>query len=194
MPASWFIEGHAIVSAEGCIADAEGRFPEALRNAADWRRFQAALDRAAAVVMGRASHEATPNRAGRLRVVLSSRAEGLARREDAWWWNPAQVPVARMLATVAPEGGVIAVPGGREVFDLFLAHGFDAFHLARNPGARLPGGTPVFSGVGQGRTPEDVLRAAGLGPGPEETLDPQAGVTVAVWRRPEKRNDFEETP
>jgi hypothetical protein len=180
MPGPWFIEGHAIVSAEGCIADAEGRFPPELGNEADWLRFQAALDRAAAVVLGRASHEATPNRARRLRVVMSRRAEDLAREPDGWWWNPAQVPVADMLARVAPEGGVIGVPGGRDAFDLFLAHGFDAFDLARNSACRLPGGRPVVS---HPEGPEAALRAAGLAPGPEEPLDPAAGVTVTTWRR-----------
>ena len=39
------IIGHAIVSADGMIADRNRRMPAALRNDADWRRFQAALDR-----------------------------------------------------------------------------------------------------------------------------------------------------
>lgn len=178
----WLIEGHAIVSAEGCIADAEGRFPPELGDANDWARFQAELDRAAATVLGRASHEATPNRANRLRVVMSRRAHGLTREPDAWWWNPAQVPVAEMLAKVAPDGGLIGVPGGRDVFDLFLRHGFDAFHLTRNPSCRLPNGRPVFSGIPPLR-PEDLLRDAGLAPNAPQVLTKATGVSLTVWRK-----------
>ena len=39
-----------------------------------------------------------------------------------------------------PRGGDVAVPGGQVVFDLFLKIGFDAFHLSRAHGVRLPGG------------------------------------------------------
>jgi len=190
----WFIEGHAIVSADGRIADANGHFPDALRDDADWTRFQAALDRAAAVVLGRASHDAAPDAAGRLRVVLSGGAPGLARAPDgAWRWNPQDVAVEAMLAEVAPEGGVIGVAGGRRVYDLFLGHGFDAFDLVTNAAARLPGGTPVFTGVTSGagdaaeagRTPERVLALAGLVPGPAQALSP--GVSLRTWRKPAAR-------
>ena len=67
----WRIEGHAILSPEDCIADASGAFPPALGDVNDWARFQAALDACAATVLARASHEATPNAARRLRVVMS---------------------------------------------------------------------------------------------------------------------------
>ena len=87
----WTIEGHALVSADGCIADARGEFPDALRNEADWLRFQAALDRAAVVVIGRVSHLAAQNRAGRPRVIVSGAARSLQQREDGWWWNRADV-------------------------------------------------------------------------------------------------------
>lgn len=189
------LEGHAIVSPEGAIADAQGLFPERLGDETDWTRFQAALDACVATVLARASHEATPNRAGRLRVVMSRGAAGLVRRPDAWWWNPAQVPAAAMLAEVAPHGGRIGVPGGRAAFDLFLGLGeaatadpaaprFDEFHLATNPDCPLPGGRPVFSGLGPGRGPEEVLAAAGLVAGAPEILNPTRGVTLRIWRRP----------
>lgn len=182
----WRIEGHAIVSPEDRIADAEGRFPPALGDANDWARFQAALDACAATVLARASHEATPNAARRLRVVMSRRYRGLTRAAEAWEWNPADVPVPEMLATVVPAGGLIGVPGGRAAFDLFLAHGFDAFHLARNPACALPGGRPVFSGLGPGHSAEDALAAAGLIPGPTEILTPETGVTLTEWRAPQE--------
>ena len=115
----WRIEGHAIVSADGRIADADGNPSPELRNDADWARFQAALDAAAVVALGRLGHDAHPNLNRRNRLVLSSGADGIERRDDAWWWNPAAVPLADALAAAAPGGGIVAVPGGRRVFDLF---------------------------------------------------------------------------
>ena len=47
--------GHAIVSDDDRIADAAGSFPDALRNRSDWTHFQAQLDRADLVLLGRAS-------------------------------------------------------------------------------------------------------------------------------------------
>jgi hypothetical protein len=178
----YFIEGHALVSADDRIADATGLTPAALRNEADWARFQAALDRAVVTVLGRLGHEANPNRKGRNRLVLSSSARGVERRDDAWWWNPADVPAADALAEAAPAAGVVAVPGGRRVFDLFLSVGFDAFHLARATRITIPGGIPIFSGVARGRAAE-VLAASGLVAGPSEVLDPAAGVELTIWRR-----------
>lgn len=179
----WRIEGHAILSPEDCIADASGAFPPALGDANDWARFQAALDACAATVLARASHEATPNAARRLRVVMSRGHRGLTRGLEAWEWNPADIPVPEMLAAVVPEGGRIGVPGGRAAFDLFLPW-FDSFHLARNPSCPLPGGRPVFSGLGPARSAERALAEAGLVPGPTETLTPETGVTLTEWRRP----------
>ena len=65
------IHGYAIVSDDDRIADASGAMPEALRNEADWAYFQAGLDAADWVALGRASHEAAPNlrRRRRLRRV-----------------------------------------------------------------------------------------------------------------------------
>ena len=50
------IIGHAVVSADGRIADRHRQMPAILRNDKDWLRFQAALDRAALVVLGRLGH------------------------------------------------------------------------------------------------------------------------------------------
>ena len=127
----WRIHGHAIVSADDCIAGPDGFTPPELRNDADWRRFQQALDQAAITVLGRRGHEANPNAKGRNRLVLSSAAHGAERRADAWWWNPADALLEDALRLAAPAGGIVAVPGGRQVFDLFLSLGFDEFHLAR---------------------------------------------------------------
>ena len=177
----WRIHGHAIVSADDRIAGPDGQTPPALRNDADWRRFQAALDAAAVTVLGRLGHAANPNRKGRNRLVLSASARGIERRADGWWWDPAAVPVEEALARAAPGGGIVAVPGGRRVFDLFLGPGYDEFHLARATRASIPDGVPVFSAVGAGRSAAAVLAARHV-PDPVEDLDAAAGVTMTVWR------------
>ena len=177
------IHGHAIVSDDDRIAAADGTVPAVLRNAADWARFQAALDDAAVTVLGRNGHEANPNRKRRNRLVVSSSARGVERREDAWWWNPAQMAVETALTCAAPAGGIAAVVGGRQVFDLFLRLGFDTFHLARAPGAAIPDGIAVFSGVRDGLSADEVLARNGLVAGPSVELDPVAGVRLVIWRR-----------
>ncbi len=170
----WFIHGHAIVSADGRIAAADGSVPAALRNEADWVRFQAALDAAAVTVLGRRGHEANRNDKGRNRLVLSSSARGIERRAEAWWWNPAAVPLADALARAAPGGGVAAVVGGRRVFDFFLAAGFDRFDLARAGDVLMPDGIPVFSAVAEGKAAEAILALHGLVAGaPENSWTPR---------------------
>lgn len=183
MSPRWTIHGLAIVSQEDCIADAQGRMPDVLRNDADWRRFQAELDAASVTVLGRLGHEAHGNPRRRRRMVVSSASSGLERRPDAWWWNPEITPWEQAVALAAPEGGRVAVPGGQGVFDLFLRIGYDEFHLTRAHGVTVPGGRTVFSGLGPGRTAEKVLAEAGLKPGPVETIDPAVPVTLTVWRR-----------
>lgn len=176
------IEGHAIVSADDFIADADGHMPDTLRNGTDWARFQAALDASAVVLLGRASHEASPNVRGRNRLVVSSRSGGIERREAAWWWNPSRVPLAGALATAAPEGGTVAVPGGHLVFDL-LRGVFDTFHLARARLVTLGAGIPLFTAITEGITANDVLTTDGMAEGPTEVLDAAAGVDITAWHR-----------
>lgn len=180
--APWRLVGHAVVSDDDRIADAEGRFPDALRNDADFRLFQAALARAGVSLIGRVSHVAAPN-AERRRLVVSRSAVGIERRTDAWWMHPS-VPLDEALAVVLPEGGEVSVPGGQGVFDLVGAERFAAFHLVRVPGVRLPGGRGLFVACEAGTSAEAVLAAGGLVAGPAETIDPVAGVTRVIWARP----------
>lgn len=187
MSALYSIQGHAIVSDDDRIADAAGHMPRALQNTVDSRQFQAALAKAAVIVLGRKGHEAHPNRHGRNRMVLSTTSRGLERRDDAWWWNPAHITIAEALAEVAPKGGLVAIPGGRRVYDLFLVIGYDEFHLARARGVRLPGGVPVFTECSERRSADEVLASRGLVPAPVEVLDASAGVTLTVWRRHKPR-------
>lgn len=187
MTAAYEIHGHAIVSDDDKIAASDGTMPESLTNAADWVRFQRELDRAAVVMLGRKGHESHRNVHERNRVVLSSSARAIERRADAWWWNPADVPLAEALAAAAPQGGIVSVPGGRRVFDFFLDHGYDEFHLARARGIRIRDGIPVFSACVSGRSAEDVLAARGLVPYPVDILDAWAGVSVTVWQKQRRR-------
>lgn len=138
------IEGHAIVSADGMIADAAGEYPAALRNDADWRLYQAALDRAAVVVVGRRGHERHPN-PGRRRLVLTRSVARLAddpRDARATLWNPATLPLREALTEIGIGAGTVAVTG---VFDHFVAD-YDRFALSESHRLLIPGGTPCFSG------------------------------------------------
>jgi dihydrofolate reductase len=180
---TWLFHGHAIVSADDRIADASGETPASLRNEADWARFQAALDASVVTVLGRLGHEANPNPKQRNRLVLSSAVRGVARRADAWWWNPAEASLEDALAAAAPAGGIVAVPGGTRVFDLFLRTGYDEFHLSRVASVLIPNGRPLFSAIRLGRTAEALLGAHGLYPASTEMLDPAAHASLTVWRR-----------
>lgn len=176
------IHGYAIVSDDDRIADADGQMPDVLRNDADWAYFQAELDKSAVTVLGRLGHEANPNPKKRLRIVVSSSSTGLEPRSDGWWWNPQSLSWDDAVRTVLPEGGRVAVPGGRRVFDLFLEIGYDAFHLARAEGVLVPGGVALFSGCDEGRSAETILSGRGLKAGARRILDPAVPVTLTVWR------------
>jgi dihydrofolate reductase len=179
------IEAYAIVSTDGMIADAAGRFPESLRNDADKRFFHAALDGAAGVALGRLTHEQEPN-SGRRRLVLTRRVASLSpdpADPKALFWNPAGASFEAARLALGLRQGVLAVIGGADVYMAFFALGYDAFHLSRANRVQLPDGRPVFPGVGQRQTPEEVLKQHGLKPGPVRLLDPAAGVTLMTWTR-----------
>ena len=179
------IEGYVIVSADGMIADGKGEMPPSIRNDADQRFFQDALDHAAVVVHGRHSHEGGPRAVRRRRLILTRRVAALAPDSaypNAWLWNPVGANLDAALDRLGIGDGTIAVIGGTEVFSLFLPL-YDAFHLSQAANAKIPGGLPVFSEVGPNATPEDVLARHGLKPGPRRDLDRTAGVSVMTWER-----------
>ncbi len=176
------IHGYAIVSDDDRIADASGAMPAALRNDADWAYFQAELNRADLVALGRSSHEATPNARGRRRLVLSRSAASLERRSDAWWWNPREIAWSEVATRLVPEGGRVGVPGGQGAFDIFLKLGFTAFHFSRAQGVVLRGGRGLFEACEAGIPASRVLRQAGLKAGETVTIDPVARITLTIWR------------
>jgi dihydrofolate reductase len=179
------IEGYVIVSADGMIADAKGEMPDAIRNDADQKFFQAGLDRAAVVVHGRHSHEGGPRAARRKRLVLTRHIAALApdsSHPNSLLWNPAGATLEQAIEALGVADGTIAVIGGTGVFSMFLPR-YDAFHLSRAANARISGGRPVFAEVGPNATPEDVLMRHGLKPGPRRDIDAAAGVTLVTWQR-----------
>jgi dihydrofolate reductase len=179
------IEGYAIVSIEGMIANAAGVMPDVIRNSADQKFLQSELDRAAVIVHGRHSDEGGPRAAQRKRVILTRKVASLAKdpaRPNALHWNPAGATLDAALAELGIKSGLVAILGGTEVFDLFLPL-YDAFHLTRAARASIPNGRPVFSQVGPHKTPEDVLASAGLKPGKSTDLDAAGGITLTSWTR-----------
>ena len=179
------IEGLAIVSADGMIADAQGVQPDALKLEADQRFFHATLDAATALAHGRNSGEGGPHMARRRRLILTRAVPGLARDPragNAVLWNPAGAGLEQAWAALGLSGGLLAVIGGTEPFGLFLDIGYDAFHLSRAGKARLPGGRPVFPGIPP-LTPEKLLERHGLTPGAMQVLDERHDLSLVSWRR-----------
>jgi hypothetical protein len=179
------IEGLAIVSADGMIADASGMQPEALKLEGDQRFFYETLDTATALVHGRYSGEGGSDAAMRRRLILTRSIAGLARdpqTDRIVHWNPAGATLEQAWDMLGLSGGFLAVIGGTEGFGLFLDRGYDAFHLSRASRAALPGGRPVFPGIPPA-TPEILLARHGLKPGPERVLDRTAGLGLVTWKR-----------
>jgi hypothetical protein len=179
------VEGYVIVSSDGMIADASGTMPASIRNDADQKFFQDGLDRAALVIHGRHSHEGGPRAARRKRLVLTRAVAAIApdpARPNSLLWNPAGATIEQAIAELGAPDGFIAPIGGTEVFSMFLPV-YDAFHLTRAAHAKIPGGRPVFAGVGPDLTPEDLLARHGLKPGPGRDLDDAAGITLVTWER-----------
>jgi hypothetical protein len=178
------IEGLAIVSADGMIADASGVQPDALKLEVDQRYFRRTLDQATALVHGKNSGEGGPDAARRMRLILTRRIAALAPaagQPRAMLWNPAGASLAEAWDALGLSGGLLAVIGGTGPFGEFLPL-YDAFHLSRVHGVRLPGGVPVFPGIPPA-SPEDLLARHGLKPAPAETLDAAAGLVLTIWRR-----------
>ncbi len=178
---SILVEGHAIVSADGMIADRDGDMPDELRNDADWRIFQAALDRAALVVLGRVGHLRHPN-PGRRRLVLTRSVVDL--QPDpvdprSSYWNPAGLDIGEVMSRLGIKEGTVAVTGGTGTFDLFLPW-YDCFLLSEVRALELPDGVPCFT---KGH-PRFTLPGAGLEARDMETIAP--GVVQTNWVRAAK--------
>jgi len=181
------IEGYAIVSEDGMLANSAGVMPDSLKFNADQTFFEHGLDGVDTVVHGRHSHEHQRHSDLRRRLILTRRIAAIApdpSNKKALFWNPAGASLEQAMAVLGVPGGVIGVIGGTQVFGFFLDR-YDSFYLSRAPAVRLPGGRPVFPGI-PALTPEEVLTRHGLEPHPKRILDAEKGVVVVEWYRPAK--------
>jgi dihydrofolate reductase len=181
------IEGYAIVSADGMLANSDGVMPPGLIVPADQVFFERALDAVDVVVHGRFSQEQHLRSPSRRRIVVSRRVAGIMPHPDnsrAILWNPAGASLQNALAKLGLSSARIGVVGGTDVFGYFLPL-FDLFYLSRVPDLTLPGGRPVFPDVPE-QTPEHILAANGLKEERREMLDPDRRVDLLTWRRMEQ--------
>jgi dihydrofolate reductase len=178
------IEGYAIVSDDGMLADDQGVMPASLKIGADQKFLSDSLDRADLIVHGRHSHEGQASSPQRRRIIATRRVAALGPTSDypnAVLWNPAGLSLEQAMDDLDMEGGTVVVLGGTDIFGLFLPR-YDVFHLSRAAGVRLPEGRPVFPQVPE-RTPEDILAAGGFTPGAKRVLDAARGATLVSWTR-----------
>ena len=181
------IEGYAIVSEDGMLANSAGVMPNSLKFKADQAFFERGLDSVDVIVHGRHSHEQQRHSDLRLRLILTHRVPTVApdpSNKKALFWNPAGASLEQAMAVLGVPDGSVGVIGGTDVFGLFLDR-YDVFYLSRAPGVRLPGGRPVFPEVPI-RTPEEVLERHGLEPRRHQILDAEKAIAVVEWRRSAK--------
>lgn len=179
-----YVEGYAIVSEDGMLADATRHMPDALKFEADQKFFERGLDTVDVVVHGRHSQEHFKRSPLRWRLILTTRVTSLAphlSNAKALYWNPLGVSFDEALAAFGYPIQRVGVIGGTDVFATFVDR-FDAFHLTRAPNVQLPGGRPVFPAV-PARRPEEVLSEHGLAPGPLQVLDAMSHLTLVTWTR-----------
>jgi hypothetical protein len=189
MPRPRHIEGYAIVSEDGMLANAMGIIPDSLKFEADRHFFERGLDGVDVVVHGRHSHERQPRSYLRRRLILTRQVPSIAAdpsNEKALFWNPAGASFEQALAVLGTPEDSVGVIGGTNVFAMFLDR-YNVFHLTRAPGVRLPGGRPVFPEVPT-RTPEEVLASHGLDRGQRQVLDPAKGLVIVRWQRSSKHD------
>jgi dihydrofolate reductase len=184
MPRPRRIEGYAIVSEDGMIANAAGIMPDSLKFEADRHFFERGLGGVDVVVHGRHSHERQPRSYLRRRLIMTRQVPTIAAdpsNEKALFWNPAGASFEQALTVLGTPDGSVGVIGGTDVFGMFLAR-YDVFHLSRAPDVRLPGGRPVFPEVPT-RSPEEVLQSHGLDHGQRQVLDSAKGLAIVSWQR-----------
>lgn len=168
------IEGYAIVSQEGMIALSDGSFPKELEIPADQAFYRQSVARASAIANGRHSAEGGPGQKDRKRILLTRRVQRVvvdADNPNVVLWNPATASFDEAWQRLGVDNGTLAVVGGTDVFALFLTLGYDAFFLTR-AAASVPRGRPVFPGIGNGVTPEEVFGRYGMVLRNTRLLDP----------------------
>lgn len=179
------IEGYAVVSREGMIAEADGSFPQAIKIPADHEFYQDSVARAGGVVNGKHSAEGGPLEGARKRLILSRSADGVAphpTKANAMLWNPKKASFDAAWKKLGANG-TAAIVGGTEVFGLFLDEiGYDTFYLTQAE-ASVPDGRPVFPGVGANLTAQEALRRKGYKLGRTRVLDAATNTVLEEWAR-----------
>lgn len=178
------IEGYVIVSADGRLADAANRMPDALHFEGDKQFFSTALDGVDLIVHGRDSYEDQPNSPTRRRMIVTRKVEALTPSPDnpmAVLWNPAGMAFEQACARAGITTGTVAIIGGPSVFDMFMDR-YDTFWLSQAPRVHIPDGVPCFPGVPE-RSPQEVLASHGLAAGRPKIIDAAGDVSVTPWRR-----------
>ncbi len=135
------IDGLAIVSVEGNIADHTGYMPNSLKLEADQALYAKALADAAVVIHGKLSHEGGSDSSQRRRLVMTRRVANLSPIEgepNARYWNPAGAGLAEALSEVGAPPGTIGVLGGTDIYSHFLALGSTASSSAARQRCRCP--------------------------------------------------------
>ena len=175
------IEAYVVVGDDDHYCDQNGNMPESLKHEAEWAFFQAGLDAADIIVMGRRSHEITPNPKQRSRLVLTRKVTECMREGGHVYWNPAHASLRQALSLFEGSTERLAVVGGQVAFDLFLTAPlkYDRFHLSRIHGVQVPDGRGVFSATSPGTDAASILRSAGYDMVAYQTLAP--GVDVFTW-------------
>lgn len=182
LPPSVRVEGYAIVSEDGMLADANGIMPDLLKIEVDQRFYKRGLNGVDVVIHGRNSQERHPNSSKRYRIIVTKRVATVSHdpsNRRAVLWNPSCAPLSEALALLHAPHRSIGVVGGTNVFALFLDR-YDVFYLSRAEGVRLFGGRPVFPQV-PARSPADILHAHGLACDTVERA--AANLTIETWRR-----------
>ena len=134
MQAVFSIEGYAIVSEDGMLANAAGVMPDSLKFEADQAFFERGLDGVDVVVHGRHSHENQRHSDLRRRLVLTRSVPAIAAdpsNRKALFWNPAGASLEQAMAVLGVSEGTVGVIGGTEVFGLFLDRYDDFLFVAR---------------------------------------------------------------
>lgn len=184
-----FIEGYAIVSEDGMLADDRGVMPAELMVEADQKFLSDELDQASVLVHGRHSHEFQARSPERWRLIATRKVTALAPTPAfprGLFWNPANVSLEEAAAELGVRDGRAAILGGTEVYGLFLDR-YDAFHLSRVAGPRLLHGRPVFPQVPE-MTPEHILQTSGLSQASKIVLDSSRIATLSNWMLNKSRN------
>lgn len=178
------IEGYAIVSRDGMIANADGCHPETLKIEADQSFFRAGLRRSQAIAHGRNSGGDGAELSSGRRLIVTRRVDTLSIdpvNAKAVLWNPAGASLAEACRLLSlGDRDALAVVGGTDVFGVFLAMGYDAFFLSRAAGVEIPRGRPVFPG---GVPPQSALTRHGMALRESRVLDADKALVLEVWKR-----------